>query len=117
MFSSTLQESFMSHSYIYVGFAIYSAVMAAFLLLSPEKYFAVGKWFSFDTKAVLENGFTRGLVVKFLVRNLPSFALLGYLVVTAFVPTVLCYAATLVFLTLVARIKLGKNFMFKILEV
>ena len=106
----------MSHSYIYAGFAIYSAVMAALLVMAPQKYFAFGKYFCFDTKVVLEEGFTQALVVKFLVRNLPGFALLGYLLVTAFVPTVLCYAATQVFLTLVARIKLGKNFMFKILE-
>ena len=119
MFSSTLQEFIMSAQNIIITlFASWTAFLCFLLLTAPLKYIKMSRWFSAELfQRVLDGKSTIAQIVPSLIaRNLigtaATIASMYYAPITALI----CFASCVAIVSVVARIKLGKDWMWKLAD-
>lgn len=119
MFSSTLQEFIMSTQNIIIAiFGSWTAFMCILLAVSPQKYIKVARWFSAELfQRVLDGKSTfKQIAPALIARNLIGTVVVAACMYYAPVMTMVCSALCTAVVSVVARIKLGKVWMRKLVD-
>ncbi len=99
-------------------FASWTAFLCFLLLTAPLKYIKVSRWFSAELyQRVLDGKSTIAQIVPSLIaRNLIGTVVMIASMYYAVVTTMVCFALCMVVVSVVARIKLGKDWMWKLAD-
>ena len=99
-------------------FASWTAFLCFLLLTAPLKYIKMSRWFSAELfQRVLDGKSTIAQIVPSLIaRNLIGTAATIASMYYAPITTLICFASCVAIVSVVARIKLGKDWMWKLAD-
>ena len=99
-------------------FASWTAFLCFLLLTAPVKYIKMSRWFSAELfQRVLDGKSTIAQIVPSLIaRNLIGTAVMIASMYYAPITALICFALCMAIVSVVARIKLGKDWMWKLAD-
>lgn len=99
-------------------FASWTAFLCFLLLTAPLKYIKVSRWFSAELfQRVIDDKSTVAQIVPSLIaRNLIGTVVMVGGLYYAPITALICFALCMVVVSVVARIKLGKDWMWKLAD-
>lgn len=99
-------------------FGSWTAFLCILLAVSPQKYIKVARWFSAELfQRVLDGKSTfKQIIPALIARNLIGTAATIASIYYAPITALICFALCMAIVSVVARIKLGKDWMWKLAD-